>query len=124
MSVAFKFEEGKFVIDTEFLLDAMTDEDKMFLVERLSCEDAVIKHVADQIIEGWTENVRCGARVCGTSEQVYLPLDVAARRIAEASGDIAANEIQALKDELKRTKDRLEKAHDELDRIRFPSRHL
>lgn len=124
MSVEFKFEDGKLVIDTEFLLDAMSDEDKMFLVERLACEDAVIKHVADQIIDGFTENARCGSRLCGTDVNVHLPLDVAARRIAEASGEIAAQEIAALRRELARTKDRLKKAEDDLHRVRFPGRYI
>lgn len=123
MSVEFKFEEGKLVIDTEFLLDAMSDEDKMFLVERLACEDAVIKHVADQIIDGYTESSRRGSRLCGTDVNVYLPLDVAARRIAEASGEIAAQEIEALKRELSRTKERLQNSEDELHRIKFPSHY-
>lgn len=123
MPVEFKFEEGKFVIDAESLLDAMPDESKMHLIERLSCEDVVIKHVVDQIVDGLTENWCSGSRLCGTSEEVYLPLDIAARRIAEASSDIAAKEIDALKRELKRTKERLDEAYQDLDRVRFPSRY-
>lgn len=123
MPVEFKFEEGKFVIDAESLLDAMSDESKMHLIERLSCEDVVIKHVIDQIVDGLTENCSSGSRLCGTSEEVYLPLDIAARRIAEASSDIAAKEIDALKRELKRTKERLDEAYQDLDRVRFPSRY-
>lgn len=120
MSVEFKFEEGKLVLDVEYLLDAMSDQEKLHLVERLSTEDVVIKHVVDQIVEGFTENCRRGSRVCGPSVEPSLPLDVAHRRIAEASSEIAEQEIAGMKRELAREKEALRKANDELDRIRFP----
>jgi hypothetical protein len=123
MSVAFEFNEGKFVIDVEYLLDAMSDQDKLNLVERLSTEDVVIKHVVDQIVDGLTENCRGGSRLCGSAVEHFLPLDIAHRRIAEASSEIAEKEIDALKRELERKSKALDDAYRELEQIRFPARY-
>ncbi|HBS81044.1 MAG: hypothetical protein CMK99_13465 [Pseudomonas sp.] len=123
MSVAFELNEGKVVIDVNYLLDAMSDQAKLDLVERLAVEDVVIKHVVDQIVEGLTENCYGGSRLCGSSVEPSLPLDIAHRRIAEASGEIASAEIASLKRELASTSERLCSAYAELDRIQRPSRY-
>lgn len=122
MSVAFEFNEGKFVVDVEYLLDAMSDQGKLDLVERLSTEDVVIKHVVDQIVDGLTENCRSGSRLCGSAVEHFLPLDIAHRRIAEASSEIAEKEIDALKRELERKSKALDEAYRTLDRLQHPSR--
>ncbi|PNG11902.1 hypothetical protein [Stutzerimonas stutzeri] len=117
MSVAFELNKGKVIIDVNYLLDAMSDEAKLELVERLAIEDVVIKHVVDQLVEGLTENCYAGSRLCGSSVEPSLPLDIAHRRIAEASGDIASAEIASLKRELASTAERLRSAYAELDRL-------
>jgi len=121
MSVAFELNDGKVIIDVNYLLDAMSDQAKLDLVERLAIEGAVIKHVVDQIVEGLTENYYGGSRVCGSSVEPTLPLDIAHRRIAEASSEIANAEIASLKRELARTAERLRSAYAELDRMQHPS---
>ena len=123
MSVAFELNEGKVVIDVNYLLDAMSDQAKLDLVERLAVEDVVIKHVVDQIVDGLTENCYGGSRLCGSSAEPSLPLDIAHRRIAEASGKIANAEIASLKLELASTAERLRSAYAELDRMQHPSRY-
>lgn len=122
MSVAFELNEGKVIIDVNYLIDAMSDQAKLDLVERLAVEDAVIKHVVDQLVEGLTENCYGGSRLCGSSVEPSLPLDIAHRRIAEASGDIANAEIESLKRELASTTERLRSAYAELDRLQHPYR--
>lgn len=123
MSVAFELNDGKVIIDVNYLLDAMSDQAKLDLVERLATEDVVIKHVVDQIVEGLTENCYGGSRLCGSSVEPTLPLDIAHRRIAEASSEIANAEIASLKRELARTAERLRSAYAELDRMQRPSRY-
>lgn len=123
MSVAFELTEGKVVIDVSYLLDAMSDQAKLDLVERLAVEDVVIKHVVDQIVEGLTESCYGGSRLCGSSVEPTLPLDIAHRRIAEASGEIAKAEIDSLKRELERTTKSLAEAYSELEKLHRPSRY-
>lgn len=123
MSVAFELNDGKVIIDVNYLLDAMSDQAKLELVERLAVEDVVIKHVVDQIVEGLTENCYAGSRLCGSSVEPNLPLDIAHRRIAEASSEIASAEIASLKRELASTAERLRIANAELDRLQHPSRY-
>lgn len=122
MSVAFELNDGKLIIDVNYLLDAMSDQAKLELVERLAVEDVVIKHVVDQIVEGLTENCYAGSRLCCSSVEPNLPLDIAHRRIAEASSEIANAEIASLKRELASTAERLRIANAELDRLQHPSR--
>lgn len=123
MSVAFELNNGKVVIDVNYLLDAMSDQAKLDLVERLAVEDVVIKHVVDQIVEGLTENGYAGSRLCGSSIEPTLPLDIAHRRIAEASSEIARAEIEGLKRELERTTKSLAAAYSDLEKLHHPSRY-
>lgn len=43
-------------VDIEGILDGATDEELADLAQSLSCRDAIVKAVCDQLCEGWTEN--------------------------------------------------------------------
>jgi hypothetical protein len=90
-----KLNKGQLTIDISELLDSLSDEDKIELIETLACQDAIIKHVADQILTGWTENCYSG----GTSYAVegHAPLDLARKRVIELAPEVAREEIERLK---------------------------
>ena len=81
------------------MLDSLSDEQSLSLAESLSCQDAVIKHVTDQILEGCTENGfhgYVGGDVLPSSE-----LELSRERVMSLGNRL-------LKDEIKRLRARLE----------------
>ena len=91
-----EYKEGKLTIDLCALLDGMPQEEKLQLVETLSCEDVVIKHVAEQIIDRWTESGQHGLMQCQPTATPSTPLDKAWREVAKRSGDVAKLEVERL----------------------------
>ena len=103
-----KINEGKITIDAYELIDAFTGEEKLKLIECLACQDEVVKHVADQIIDGWTENGWHAGR--GYSETPFTELDKARRFVAEHSGELASKEIKRLESLVKMKEESLSKS--------------
>ena len=91
-----RYEGGEISVRVDLLLDYMSDQDKLDLAQRLSCEDEIIQHVVDQITEGATEDGSCGIRIYPPQACPSHPLDMAVRQIAKASSDIAQREIDRL----------------------------
>lgn len=89
-----KTENGKIIFDIPELLEQLKGEEQLNLIESLSCQEAVIKHVAEQIIDGYTERGWHGAMGC--SETPHTELDKARRFVADNSGELAKNEIRRL----------------------------
>ena len=93
-----KFDENNNVIMTINyfdMIEAMPDSEKIQLAEQLSCEDAVIKHVTDQLLGGWTENGHCGSTSCGA----VLPsteLEKCREQIGRIGNRLLRNEISRL----------------------------
>lgn len=85
----------KLEISVSQLIESLSDEDKIAFIESLSCDDAIIKHVSDQIIDGWTESGYYGGK-CGATAEPITPLDKAIRRVALAANDVAAKQIKDL----------------------------
>lgn len=75
------------------LLDLLTPEQQLEAIESLSCYDAVIKHVADQILDlyGMTDNGYCGSMRCGYSalKGEGTPLDKARYAVAMSAPRMA-----------------------------------
>ena len=90
------YKEGKLELDLHDLLQNVNKETKMEMIESLSCDDHIIKHVTEQIINKWTENFYSGGSNCTASSEVYLGLDWAWREVAKKSGDVAKREIERL----------------------------
>ena len=99
-----KYENGEIKFQLEDILGYVSSEQKLALVEHLSCHDEVIKHVTDQIIDEWTENgCHGGVNFAAKAEpKEYDALDTAWRRVAKASNDIAKDEIERLEKALLR----------------------
>ena len=89
-----EIKEGKISIDAYEFIDTFTSEEKLKLVECLACQDEIVKHVADQIIYGWTGNSWHASR--GFSGTPFTELDKAIRFVAEHSGELASREIKRL----------------------------
>ena len=98
-----KFKDGNLQIDLHSLLDNIREEDLSEFLESISCNDKVIKHVTDQILDKWTENVYSGSSNITASAEVYFGLDKAWREVAKRSGEVAKREIGRLETALKRS---------------------
>lgn len=89
------FDAGKITLDLRDILEKLEVNDVEEIADYLSCNDNVFKNVADQIIHGMT-NMGSHGGVSFTPEKPSTPLDKAIRRVAEASGDIAKEEIETM----------------------------
>jgi len=103
--------EGKIEIDLFSLLESMSDESKLILIETLSCEKAIIKHVSDQILDGFTENVYSGGSGYGEIDHLS-PLDEARRRVAKGASELSEKIIGELEWRVKREKEQAQKYMD------------
>ena len=88
-------DKGELIIDLWDGIEHLPKEEKLKLIETLSCADDVIKHVADQLIDGFTENVYFGSDLRGQAEP-STELGKQRRRIALSAGEIAAKEIKGM----------------------------
>lgn len=93
--MSIKYEKDELKISVSWLLDQLSEESKLELVERLACEESVIAHVASQIATGYTENCSSGSRGCGAEIEPHTALDKARRQLAMSANDVAKNELQA-----------------------------
>lgn len=96
------YKEGKLQIDLHDLLDNVREGDLDEFLESISCNDKVIKHVTDQILDKWTENCYSGGVACTADADPRWGLDKAWREVAKRSGEVAKREIERLEDALKR----------------------
>ncbi|CFQ68296.1 TPA: hypothetical protein ACHW2M_004629 [Yersinia enterocolitica] len=113
--------------DASSLIDLMSDEDRMQVIESLSCYDNVIKHVVDQIssMYGMTENGFAGGQICGY-ERLYgegTVLDKARYQVACSAQESNSELINQQSDAIKRLEERLSKTQDELLKFRYPERY-
>ena len=86
--------EGKLEIDVQDIFDNLPKESVLELIESLSCSEIVIKHVADQLLEGWTENGYHGYMCSGLTPSTEI--DIAKDKIAKGANDIAIKRIAEL----------------------------
>lgn len=105
--------DGKLEFELHDLLPTVKTEDKVKLIEDLSCDEAIIQHVADQILHGWTENYYSGPSEYGASANPYYALDKARREISKRSSEIAKETIEKLEKALKEKTDELQKLREE-----------
>ncbi len=110
--------EGKLVIDVQDIFDNLSHDAALELIERLSCSEVVIKHVADQLLEGWTENGYHGSICSGLTPSTQI--NAAKDKIAKGANDIATKRIVELERMVEREKEATKTAwdsyHDLIDR--------
>lgn len=100
-----EYKEGNLQFDFFDAIKYVPAEQMPDLIETLSCDDVIIKHVTDQILEGWTENFCSGGSCVSAQAFPKTGLDYARREIAKRSGEIAKEEIEKLERELARVKE-------------------
>ena len=92
-SLTFKMDDdGNLSVDMFHLLHKLPENRHVELVESLSCSNAVITHVMDQVLEGCTENGFSGSWSTSYSE----PLQEYRMQIAKQSNDVARKQIEEL----------------------------
>ena len=112
------YEKGYLKVDIYDICRVLPKEDKLKIIESLACDDDLIKHVTDQIVEGMTENGYYGSSYCAPSPEPYLALDAARRKVAKGSSEVAKKEIEKLEKELKQVNENYNKQSLELIEIR------
>lgn len=113
MNFECKEKDGKVVIELDvdkILTEVMTEKQLDDLIQSLSCQDYIIKCVADQIIEGFTDNISCGSWCIDGSGA----LQVARKRIIDNISSIKdisfidmERKVEYLEDVIARLKDEL-----------------
>ena len=95
--------KGKIEIDAQDIFDKLPKDSVLELIESLSCSEVVIKHVADQLLEGWTENGYSGS-ICNSLNPL-TEINIARDKISKGAGDIAKNRILELELLVKQAED-------------------
>jgi len=96
--------DGDVVLTLIDIMDQMPPEALLETIESLSCAEAVIKHVADQLLEGWTENGYHGSMDCSSIEP-DCAINVARARIEKAADKLAVDRIAELERTCKHLKE-------------------
>lgn len=114
-----EFENGFIKIRLVSILETLTEQEKLNLIEELSCEETIIKHVSDQLLNGWTENGYYGGQLCSppTDDIIGTALDNARRRIALGAGDVSKSEIKKLQQALIFEREQVQKYRDDYFRL-------
>ena len=81
------------------LVELMSEEDKLHFMQSLSSHEIIIKHVADQIINGSTDDGYSGSFSMVKSKP-DTALQTAIRDISINSSEIAKSEIESLQNTL------------------------
>ena len=95
--------KGKIEIDAQDIFDNLPRDSVLELIESLSCSELVIKHVADQLLEGWTENGYHGSKCTGLTPSTEI--NIARDKIAKGADDIAKDRIAELERLVKAAED-------------------
>jgi hypothetical protein len=102
-----KYENGMIEFDLLDVLSSVSDETRVAMFERLSCDEVVIRHVAAQVIDKWTENGLSGWSLADAEHDPERGLDWAWREVARRSGDVARREIERLEETVKNQRRRI-----------------
>lgn len=84
-----------FNVDIYEFLDSLSDEKSIELAESLSCQNAVIKHVTDQLFDGYTENGCHGSKVYGDLPTTQLELSQ--EKVRKLGNRLLIKEVERLR---------------------------
>lgn len=98
--IRIEYKEGMIQFNILDLLEGIPAEAMPEFLEAVSSQDAVIQHVADQIIRGVTEHGYAGSSWVRPHAEPNLPLEKAWREVAKSSGEVAKREIERLESAL------------------------
>lgn len=114
----FSIKDGKVSFDLLEALSTMTGEQRLTLIQALSCMDEVITEVTNQIVDGFTSDGWRAGRFCAMQAEPFHGLDAAVRRVALCAGDVAKAEIEGLQRELKRKEEEIARMYQTWEPIR------
>lgn len=103
------YTNGQLTISLADLFIGLNDGDKDEFIDRMACEDGIIKAVSDQILIGWTELNSHGS-TCGTKANPTTVLDKLTREVAKRSGEVAKEQIERLELALKDAEEKFRKS--------------
>ena len=95
-----RIEKGHLVVSVPCLIERLTPEEKKEMIQYLACDPEIMDEVAAQIVDGCTSEGWHGPISCGASLNPTRGIEAARRKVAEASSQIAKDEIGRLKREL------------------------
>jgi hypothetical protein len=111
-----QYTNGRLSLDLVEVIQAMSDDQQLALIEALACQDAVIKAVSQQILDGWTATTECrGSRAYTGSP---CPLDTVILEVAKRSSEVAEKEITKLLTELNRKSKYIGRLHQENHKLK------
>jgi uncharacterized protein (UPF0335 family) len=96
-----ELKQGTLMVPLVPLLEHLTTTEKREVADTLACMDDIIKDVADQITEGWTDALSHGGLCCTALAEPFNGLDYAKRKVARMAGEVAIEEIKRLENALK-----------------------
>ena len=100
-----KVKDGYLQIDISDLLTRIDQKTMDEFLLNISCNDAVIKYVTQQIINKWTEEGYSGGHTITASATPLFGLDWAWREVAKHSNIVAKREIERLEKSLQEIND-------------------
>lgn len=87
------------------LIRDMQDEDRAQIIDALSCTEELINEVVNQVLDGWTSMGSHAGKGFGGDPDATRGIDGARMRIAKASSEVAAEEIESLKRQIIRERE-------------------
>lgn len=90
---------GEVILDVLDVFYNTSDAFKLELAERLSCEDAIINHVMDQVFNGTTENGYSGSEVIDNF-RLSSALQQARERVRLQGNQLMIKELKRLREVL------------------------
>lgn len=119
-----KYEDGHIKINLHDLIDELAKTQRAEIIDALACQGEVINEVMNQVLDGRTTLNSSGSSSGGGNHEATHGIDGARMRIAKASSEIAAREIERLGEALKRSEAAQNKGwdayHASMDSRRFP----
>lgn len=94
-------DKHRIVIDVDDLLHSLNTNQQRLIVDSLACQDDIIKDVADQIFQGWTDTCSHGGISCTAQADARFGLDYAMRLFATHASELAEKEIKRLEGALR-----------------------
>lgn len=114
---------GCLSVDLYDLMGELDTEQRAKVIDALACREEVITEVANQIIDGFTSEGSHAPMGWGGNAEATYGIDGARMRIAKASSEISAREIEQMADKLRRTEARINEGwkayHELLESRRF-----
>jgi hypothetical protein len=96
MRDSIKIDNHNLVLPLWKLMEMLSEDDKLEVADYISCENSVIKNVADQIVEGYTESGSYGSKGYDPITKYPSPLEKARRQVANNASEVARYEIDRL----------------------------